>query len=538
MNKRFTPGMSFESNTVYEGDKKEYHIYPRDCIGFSDAVYYPGMELRAAFLLRGLKNVTIDLRGAKLVFHGRITPFYITHCGDIKLENFSIDYDRPFYTQGEIADLDKNFIEIKIPDAFPFRLENGDFIAAGDGWEKHIHGETVLFQPFDKNTLAPAFGAGCILGTFGAAALDKNPPLPIKTFRTEKQANGSVRFYGEFPSSWLPGQILAFTHEERNNHGFLAQYSEGVSVKNVRLIHGSSFGFLAFFCKDIDVNGLDMYLDRGSKGVVTVNADSIHCSHCWGRVNIENCIFENMLDDAFNAHNNYTVAKEAKGYTLDCVFKGAYYDRFKFYRTGDVFSVYNGRTAEIKGSFSVKGAVYTSANEFTLETGEDTACVRSGDIIEFGRQPEITIRNCVTGRNRPRGFLLSSSAKTLVENCVFNNCSCAIHFTGDTSYWYESGPVRDVTIRNCYFNDTGYCSGDYAIISDPNFEASLKEPCYHKNIRILNNVFKTFTGGALHAKYTDGIVFKNNRIIRSADYPESNVPALQFEQCGPIETGV
>ena len=146
--------------------------------------------------------------------------------------------------------------------------------------------------------------------------------------------------------------------------------------------------------------------------------------------------------------------------------------------------------------------------------------------------PEITIRRCISGKNRPRGFLLSSGAKTLVEDCYFNNCSCAIHFTGDTTYWYEAGPVHDVTIRHCHFHNCGYCGANHAILATPEVKTTEKEPCYHSNITIEDNVFESFIPGMLYARQCRNIVFQGNRFIATGDYsPREGVLPIDLAEC-------
>ena len=104
--KKFTVDTVFESDTVYVGTQKVYDIYPSDDMEEIYAWYTPlnsgNIPLRSAFVMRGLKNVTIDLGGAKFVLHGRIMPFAVFDCENVTFRNFSIDYDRPFYTQGTV----------------------------------------------------------------------------------------------------------------------------------------------------------------------------------------------------------------------------------------------------------------------------------------------------------------------------------------------------------------------------------------------------------------------------------------------------
>lgn len=527
----FKIGAALKSGTYYYGTQSEYHIYLQDTVNSAGCGYVKSTgSLATAFYLQDLADVTIDLGGAALIFHGRIAPFVLSRCKNITLKNFSIDYDRPYYTQGEILEASTKHLQLRISDGFPYRVENGFFYAVSDTWEQPFNHYHMLFQPYDPQTRAPAFAAGCILAVIGDEVYSPNAPLPIHHLSLEENKDGSLTFRGDFPETYKAGQILTMTHEPRDKNAILADHCQNVTVENVRLIHGASMGFVGMFCENIALKHFDMYLDEKCKGLITVNADSVHCFHCTGKILVEDCIFDNMLDDAINIHGNYTEVTATAGKEVKAHVAAAGLENIKWYQAGDVLNIYRGKTQELKDSYKVVKAEYPCDREIMIhfDRAVDAA---TGDIIENSAMPEIEIRRCKTGKNRPRGFLLSSGGKTLVENCFFNNCSCAIHFTGDTTYWYESGPVRDVIIRYCHFYNCGYCSADYAIMATPEVEVTEKVPCYHKNIKITDNIFESFTRGALYANKTEGIVFKNNRYIDTADYPRKIVDRVKLDNC-------
>lgn len=533
MRKRpFTVGAAFESGTLYAAEEKEYHIYPSDCREVTGHGFAPVDEpVAAAFFLEGVRDVTIDLKGAKLVFHGRIAPFILSDCKNIRLKNFSVDYDRPYYTQAELVERDEAGITVRVSDGFPYSVEGGCFIAESEFWRQRLEGEHCLIQPYDKTTLSPAYGAGCILAACNFCD-SVNPPMPVRILHAE-QMGELVRFSGEFPESWKAGLMLEFMHEKRDKNAILAERCEKVEVSGVRLLHCAAMGFVGMFCRDILLERFDMYLSGGEKGLVTANADSVHCFHCEGKIVIRDCIFESMLDDAVNIHGNYNVVESAAGEKLVLRSYAAALGFIRWYKAGDRLNVYRGKTQETRGTFTVKEVNYESGAIYV--TADAAIPAEAGDVVENAAVPELLIENCIAGRNRPRGFLLSSGGKTVVRGCTFSDCDCAIHFTGDTNYWYESGPVRDVTIEGCVFDNCGYCGQPYAIVVSPDFEPTEKVPYYHKNIKIVGNTFRTFTGGLLQARRAEGIVFKDNRVIESRAYPQAGLAPVAVTECGEAQ---
>ncbi len=530
--KPFRPGTALESGTEYYATSKTYHIHLSDCrevVGHGYA--HIDRPLATAFYLADLENVTVDLGGARLVFHGRIAPFIVSGCRNVTLRNFTVAYDRPFYTQADIVGRDERGITVSVCDGFPYRVDDGVFVAVSDTWEQPLSGDHCIVQPFDRKTMAPAFGAGCILAAFGHCD-SVNPPLPVAILKAVDCGGRTVRFEGEFPPGWQPGLTIAVTHEVRDKNGILAERSSDITVERVRLEHCAAMGFVGMFCHNITLRRFDMYVD--GDGLVTANADGAHCLHCTGIIDISDCVFENMLDDAVNIHGNYTVVTAAAGPQVTLEARTAAVEAIEWYRPGDVLTVYRGRTLEEQGAFTVRSVRYDG---YTIHvTADRPVTAEPGDTVENAAAPDIFICRCLSGRNRGRGFLLSGSGKTVAEDCYFRSCDCAVHFTGDTSYWYESGPVRDVTVRGCFFDDCGYCGQPYAIIAAPDFVPTDKAPFYHTNVRIEGNVFRTFTGGLLQARYTDGIVFRDNRVIRSQAYPGGDIPAVSLSDCGAADT--
>lgn len=228
-----------------------------------------------------------------------------------------------------------------------------------------------------------------------------------------------------------------------------------------------------------------MFLNVNSKGIITVNTEDIHCFQCTGKVIIEDCIFENMLDDGVNIHVNYTVVKSIDVHTITMSFAQQNMFGLNLYGLGDIINVYRGKAQDIAGQFTVEQSDLAGYNQIVLKVKEDTAMISTGDVIDNTiRMPEIEIRRCKTGKNRPRGFLISTGKKTLIEDCVFTNSVEAINFTGDTTYWYESGPVGDVTIRRCHFKNCGYSAGNWRISVNPSFEPTIISPFYHKILQL------------------------------------------------------
>jgi hypothetical protein len=193
---------------------------------------------------------------------------------------------------------------------------------------------------------------------------------------------------------------------------------------------------------------------------------------------------------------------------------------------GDHIRFVNNTTMQAYATAKVKTVNRLNVDFFLLTTAEKIPMeMQPHNVIEnLDWQPDLTIRNCTTRRNRARGFLIGTAGKVLIENNTMEEPGACLSMGVDANFWFESGPVKDVTIRNNRFIDSNYgVWGKTAIELDGG--AKRPEP-YEKNITIENNLFKLFNVGVLEASSIAGLRFVNNTLERTTTYPQTQKPPL------------
>jgi len=126
-------------------------------------------------------------------------------------------------------------------------------------------------------------------------------------------------------------------------------------------------------------------------------------------------------------------------------------------------------------------------------------------VENFTHMPEVYLDGCTCGNNRPRGFLLTTCKKVVVENCTFYDMNSALECAGDANDWFESGPVTDVTIRHNRFVNAAYAGGNVITIA-PVIKENIGQT-YHRGIRIEENHFQLHEKRFLYARSVDGLIF-------------------------------
>jgi hypothetical protein len=236
---------------------------------------------------------------------------------------------------------------------------------------------------------------------------------------------------------------------------------------------------------------------------------------------------DGLLDDTVNIHNNYLNIAGVDGDKLICQFVGkAVTIECPVFAEGDRIAVYRGRTQEKKGEYTIKNVHLDFENNqfvFTLDRKVD-AVVSANDVIEnLSGHPEILIENCEFGRFRGT-MRLQSRNKTIIKDCQFNNKGESIIFTGDTTYWYESGPVNNFLIENCSFPYTN-CGARIRFFGEVEYTET--EKYYHRNITVRNCYFDE--GWIVNLNHVDNFGFENNT--------SNGKMMISAHNCGKITCG-
>ena len=320
-----------------------------------------------------------------------------------------------------------------------------------------------------------------------------------------------LKLKGDFPETWDCNDgknRLVFTHEVRDKCAVTLCGCKNAYIEHFTLIHGASMGMTCMRSENIYIDDFSMYVNyEGNGRLVTNNADGIHTFNCSGDFVLKNSYMDGLLDDTVNVHNNYFLVKKTVGNDMYCYSKSAGLAfALKCFSEGQTIAVYRGRTQELKDEYKILKITDDAENGvhiFTLD--RPVLGIDPDDTVEtMSAQPDILIENCRFGLFRGT-MRLQSRGKTVVRNCEFGNKEVSLLFTGDTTYWYESSPVRDVLIENCKFLNTKFGP---RICWDSHFEPTEKEPYYHKNVTVRNCYFDA--GLAAAFDHVDGFIFTGN----------------------------
>ncbi len=83
---------------------------------------------RVALPLWNFDGLTIDGQSSDFILHGSILPVVMDGSKNVTIKNFSIDWQRPSLSQGEVVESDGTHFDLRIAAEYPFKIVNGALI--------------------------------------------------------------------------------------------------------------------------------------------------------------------------------------------------------------------------------------------------------------------------------------------------------------------------------------------------------------------------------------------------------------------------
>lgn len=480
---------------------------------------------KIAFPISNHKKIVIEGNGAKLIFHGQMMPFLFENCDNIEVRNLTIDWDIPFTFLGEVVatSTEQGWREIKPrteEDGFSWKLVNGQILFPNiDGFNYECLGSTLAFDAITKRPIA------------GVLDLHSEPT------KVEMLSNGNLKIYEKLRQMPPVGSLLSSKGDRSNDRyapAFDFKECSNILLEGVTIHHALGMGFLFERSEDITIKECQIHLSEASKRVISSTADATHFANCKGDILVEDCLFENMLDDGTNVHGTYVKVTEViDPYTVRVAFHHFEQLGFKFADVGDQMwfllqpSPERAATGCVKRVKTINEKLIEISFEEPLPTG-----ITEGDVLENKTwNPTYTMTGCTIQNHRARSIVLKTPLKTVIKDNYFSSMMSGVLFRGELKVWYESGGVTDVLIEGNTFENSADCGTMHAPLyitplMDKNFDSSI---VYDRNIRFIGNTIRNSNPRIVIADRVEGLLIKDNIIELTDDYQAAFPNAPLFE---------
>ena len=445
-------------------------------------------------LLEGLKNFTIEGNGATLAMGsaGPSATFRAENCQNLTIRNMNFKTSEQTHLGGYVTATGDNYIDVRPTGPYIPREDVVEAVFGFDPQNMCLSGERLDVYQLRENMKARVMENG-----------DLRVFLKNKIAMPRKELAVVVRYraYGS--------ACLSISH------------STDVTLSGLNIYSVSGMGVIMDYCEDMVIKDCKVMIEPGSGLWLSANSDATHFKNCRGKIEISDCSFENMGDDAVNIHNFYSRVigvVSPDSFTLDLNTR-----RITMPRVGDVLEI----GTPDRGMVAVDSVVVKSIQ--TLDGGKLLITTQRKLPKKFGKDyvvgnatctPRAIIRNCIVRGNRARGFLIQTR-DVIVQGCTFDRCSAAaIHVTADVGYWCEGISTRNVTICDnkilgCNFSAASGAGAINIFASNGMFNdpAANETTPVHRNITISNNLFDDNMGYCINVSAAENVKITDNHVI-------------------------
>ena len=458
----------------------------------------PDMPKRIMIDLHGAQHAVISGKGSLLRCRGRMMEIHMDECEDITFNGIAIDYARPTVSEYTALEVGEHEAVFRIHKDSKYRIDGeGKLYWVGDGWEEIARNGFV--QQYTEKPLH-VFNAGGNKGLWGKAT---------------ELAPGKVKIeFGDKPNpGFVKGATYQFRHVRREYASVFCNNSRNIRYENVSFHFMHGMGVLSQFSHDLSFNGVTVAPRKGSGRTCSAWADILHFSGCSGQITVNKCLLSASHDDAINVHGTHLLVTEIHDRRhLTLTFKHRQTWGFMGYRKGDeVEFINNASLLPCGGLNRVEEATLSPDGhrmELTLEKEIPAeVTVNEWCLENVTATPAVTVKKSRIQLIPTRAFLLTTRRPIVVQDCTFiGTHNAAILVADDARSWYESGMVRDMTIKGNTFTECG----EPVIKVHP--ENSVFTAPVHTGIRIEKNVFNLLGRGAVGLKSAGDVRIEGNTI--------------------------
>ncbi|MDX9749071.1 MAG: right-handed parallel beta-helix repeat-containing protein [Paludibacter sp.] len=502
--------------------KGRYHFFATKAISkFHYITNHDNGTKNIAFNLSGLKNITIDGMGSEFIFHGEIIPFLIEYSTNVKLMNFSIDWEIPFYIQGEVLSTNakEGWFTLKMYDeGFSYECQNGQigFPVAENVTTFWNPGESIAF---DKKTKSPVYGAN---------KYDYHGERPVKVTTMPDKSLKFTQKLKDYPP--LNSVFIMKGHMGTNRYGpaFHAIDSKNIELYNINIYHAPGMGFLGERSENMILRKTNIKLRAGTNRYISTTADATHFANCKGSILMDNCLFENMLDDGTNVHGTYMEIDsviDSKRFVASL--KHFQQAGFVFAKPGEkiwILSAPDPTRSNLNTLTDVR-KISDTLYELTVQR-KLAGNIKKGDLVENKtfNPHTFVVQNCTIRNHRARNIVLKTPGKIEIRNNYFQSMMASILIRGEAMQWYESGAVDNVMIENNHFENCTLGGGSQSILFISPRLNSRFDPTilFDKNIVFRNNTINTFHYNIVDADRVENLTITGNTILLNKNYPPFN----------------
>lgn len=437
--------------------------------------------------------VKLNAPGAKIVLRGKMIETFVDKCENISIHGLSFDYERPTVSELKVINVTDHYADLQVHQDSKYSIKDSTLTWEGEGWR---YQPDWYWQVLDPKT---------------EELSRQNMDLAKVKF---EQEGSMLRAWFSKNPGFKTGLIYQNRDITRDCAGIFMLRSKNIILKNIHICFMHGMGVVSQFCENISIDSVVVGPDEKSGRTCSAWADILHFSGCRGLINVNNCFLSAANDDAINVHGTYLkITEKISPNQIRVRFMHHQTYGFDAFEAGDSIDFIHSSNLLTFGNNKILSAKKINDKEIILTLQKPVPSdILDNNVVENTTwTPRVWIHNTTITKIPTRGILVTTRRKVVIENCTFQRtCMSGIQIEDDAEDWYESGMVRDFTIRKNNFVECG----EPVISIHP--ENKVSEGAVHQNISVVNNEFILKNSKVFEAKSVSGLIFSGNKIKTNA----------------------
>jgi hypothetical protein len=456
----------------------------------------------ALFKIEGAIDFQVDGNGSTFLFEGNTRPFEIKNCQEVVIKNLIIDWSRPPFSQGTVVAAGAQWIEVKVDPVFPVTGKE----------------QIEAIGEYDRAT-----------GIMSVDGLDLYGHVhSVKLIGPQE-----LRINLTLPNKLQPGAMVVLRHRVYGVDVLDFASCKNVRVEDVNLHAAPGMGIVARSCTGVAIHRLQVVPTPGTNRIMSLCADATHLTDCQGKLEILDCTFQGMGDDAINICSTFwRITNVVDDKTWRVEGRNSHIPKsWQLPTPGTELQLCDPKSLRVLGIATVSQSA--SNSEGAMITISETAHVPEGTLVcDSQNKTTSLIANCNFKGNRARAVIAHSNT-TITNNSFYGQSLAAILLAVD-GWWMEGPVVQNVEISGNSFahNYTGQCALRRGAITvdtahDPTAPPTPEDPV-NKLVCVYNNIFHESYGEAVYINRTSEVSiirnsFDASSLLLSQDSPKIGV---------------
>ena len=452
---------------------------------------------RVGMYFKGIKSLTVEGNSSVFAVRGSLTNIAVCDCENLYLKNFTLVTENPDMHAFKVVRKSAFRVDFELDCESRYEFKKGKYFFVGKDYER----------AFTAGRLTARW-IGRVPASNGRSVVRTSHPLAgaVSIKKTGERAFRAV--YLIRPRCEEGDEFYIFDVRRKYQGVFASR------AKNLRLdgiTQRFNYGLACVFqdCENVAVTDCVFAPPaNGAKKLASV-ADFMQVCCCRGTVEVRRNAFCGAGDDCINVHGIHFAVKKRDGDGWLLAFMHPQTHGFCPFGTGDVVRFVSPETLLPVTEGVVESAELKDEHTVKLSLKEPARTDLKGLMAENASAcPDLIFEGNVIDRIITRGALVTTSGKVIIENNDFYNTSMhAVLVSDDAKSWYESGFVRDVTIRdNRFYGNKGY----YVCVKPEN---RVYKGAVHSGITIEDNLFSSPFSEGFYFKAASNITLKNNEFV-------------------------